>query len=333
MASASSSFFLRVLDPPASLGSGAVPSDKASIGDLKAAFGGNASPKLTDYYAGGAFVPNPPPTSAWQKAPIPTSGTISLGMFLGVSLAYTGTITYPDITIQGWWWISLPKAPNGWNTTNLNGKLIGAGAGGGGGGGWGNPKSDPYCSGGGGGAGYENNFNTTDIQMGGWFNVYIGIGGGGGAPTNYWTGNANTAKAGDGSYGENSIFRLYPKSSPTAFYTQVASGGTPGWGGAAYIALSSAGGPCPGGSQDGQPGWGSRQGSGFASMPGGRGGNSSVGLGGAGGAVRDNGQNGQGPGAGGGGGAGYMDNSDYGYGGWGGAGYGGFARITLSKAT
>lgn len=41
---------------------------------------------LGDYYAGGGIVPNPPPTSAFQTAPIPTSGPIELGSFLGVTL-------------------------------------------------------------------------------------------------------------------------------------------------------------------------------------------------------------------------------------------------------
>lgn len=334
MASASTTVNLQVLAPPTSSGTGAVPNESASLNDLRTAFGGVASPKLTDYYAGGAYVPNPPPTSIYQKAPIPTSGRISLGMFLGVSLAYTGVVQYPDITTQGWWWCALPKSPNGWNTTRLSLKLIGAGAGGGGGGGWGGPKSDPYGSGGGGGAGYEINTTTTDLQMGvGHFNVYIGAPGGGGAPSSHWTGNANTSRADDGAYGESSYFQWWPASNPNTMSQVNASGGNPGGGAVAAIALSSAGGGGPGGANDGQPGWGSRQGGGTASATGGRGGNSSVAAGGAGGAGLNNGSNGTGPGAGGGGGGGWMWNGDSGYGGWGGVGYSGFARIILSKAT
>jgi len=48
--------------------------------------GGSGGDALGDYYAGGALVPNPPPTSIYQTAPIPTSGPIEMGSFLGVTL-------------------------------------------------------------------------------------------------------------------------------------------------------------------------------------------------------------------------------------------------------
>lgn len=49
--------------------------------------GGGGGNSLDDYYAGGGIVPNPPPTSIYQTAPIPTSGTIEMGSFLGVTFA------------------------------------------------------------------------------------------------------------------------------------------------------------------------------------------------------------------------------------------------------
>ena len=49
-----------------------------SLGSLKNEFGGNASPKLSDYYKNGAFNKN-------TLSTIPTSGTISLSKFYGVS--------------------------------------------------------------------------------------------------------------------------------------------------------------------------------------------------------------------------------------------------------
>ena len=63
----------------------AVPTGPASIGNIQTEFGGSNPVSLSEYYAHGAYVYYPPPTSAQQVGPIPTSGPISIGNFLGVS--------------------------------------------------------------------------------------------------------------------------------------------------------------------------------------------------------------------------------------------------------
>lgn len=49
---------------------------------IKGEFGGNASPKISDYYAGGAFVPS---GTAGINGPIPSSGAIAFSKFYGAS--------------------------------------------------------------------------------------------------------------------------------------------------------------------------------------------------------------------------------------------------------
>lgn len=61
-----------------------IPTTDVKISHLQAEFGGTNPISLSEYYAGGAYVSNPPPKSIYQTAPIPTSGTISLGCFKGV---------------------------------------------------------------------------------------------------------------------------------------------------------------------------------------------------------------------------------------------------------
>lgn len=70
-----------------------VPVNNVSLLDLQNEFGGSGVISLSEYYAGGAYVSNPPPTSAYQTAPIPTSGPISLGCFRGVTKITPVTIT------------------------------------------------------------------------------------------------------------------------------------------------------------------------------------------------------------------------------------------------
>jgi len=67
-----------------------IPTSNASLGDIQKEFGGPTPIVLGNYYAGGAYVPNPPPTSAYQTGPIPTSGPISIGNFFGVSAVPPG---------------------------------------------------------------------------------------------------------------------------------------------------------------------------------------------------------------------------------------------------
>ena len=49
-----------------------------SLGGIKGEFGGNASPKLSDYYKNGAFNNN-------TLSTVPSSGIISLSKFYGAS--------------------------------------------------------------------------------------------------------------------------------------------------------------------------------------------------------------------------------------------------------
>ena len=58
-----------------------------SLASIQAEFGGSAATSLSEYYAGGPYVPNPPPSSPFQSGPIPTSGAIALSMFYGVQKA------------------------------------------------------------------------------------------------------------------------------------------------------------------------------------------------------------------------------------------------------
>ena len=80
----------------------AVPTGPASLQDIQDEFNtpvGVHPIALNEYYAGGTYVNNPPPTSIFQTGPIPTSGTISIGNFLGVSdvFIFNQTISVDDI--------------------------------------------------------------------------------------------------------------------------------------------------------------------------------------------------------------------------------------------
>ena len=61
-----------------------------SLGNLKNEFGGNASPKLSDYYRNGAF------NSSWSET-VKTSGAISLSEFKNLSKPYTPKSNNVDI--------------------------------------------------------------------------------------------------------------------------------------------------------------------------------------------------------------------------------------------
>lgn len=65
-----------------------------SLNDIKAEFGATGTRSLTEFYRGGAFVPNSP-----QNSNIPTSGAISLLDFLGASNSLPiGNLT--DVTVR-----------------------------------------------------------------------------------------------------------------------------------------------------------------------------------------------------------------------------------------
>lgn len=61
-----------------------------SLGNLKNEFGGNASPKLSDYYRGGRFNFDP-------NTKVPNSGTVSLGKFYGLTKNFPMIASTPMI--------------------------------------------------------------------------------------------------------------------------------------------------------------------------------------------------------------------------------------------
>ena len=73
-----------------------------SLGGLKGEFGGNASPKLSDYYRGGSF------NSSWSENVV-TQGAISLKQFQGLSKPYSAKSNFVTIRqdhrrgdLKGW---------------------------------------------------------------------------------------------------------------------------------------------------------------------------------------------------------------------------------------
>ena len=70
--------------------------------DIQTVYGGVEPIALNEYYAGGPFVPNPPPTSIAQIGQIPTSGAISVGNFLGTLPTFIFNDTVSASTIYGY---------------------------------------------------------------------------------------------------------------------------------------------------------------------------------------------------------------------------------------
>lgn len=336
MAIATAVLTLGVLLPPSSLGTGFVPQTQCSLGDLKRVFGGNTNPKLSDYYAGGGFVPNPPPTSPHQHSAIPESGDISLGSFLGTTLTYDGVITYPAISRAGWWRVYLPITPSGWTSIKMTGSLIGGGGGGGGGWGSGAPNhATPAAAGGGGGSGYEialsSNFTTMELSTGSnegsenFMEIYIGNGGGRSWFSNDWQDGRETGEH-PGGWGETSSIRYYDRLTSAFRPLQQAGGGQGGRGGT-YAQANR--GYTDGGAPNGGAGGAGRGNT--NSYTGGQGGGNSFGNGGGGGWREGWGGDGIGPGSGGGGGGAGGAGSDNAVGGAGGIGRAGIAQIVLEK--
>ena len=99
-----------------------VPINDLNISHLQAEFGGTNPVSLSEYYAGGAYVSNPAPTSIYQTAPIPTNGTISLGCFKGVK-KFTPVVLTPPDQIDMYDHSNGPfifASPGSFNATNLH---------------------------------------------------------------------------------------------------------------------------------------------------------------------------------------------------------------------
>jgi len=92
-------------------------SGQISFSQLQTEFGGSNPISLSEYYAGGSYVLNPPPTSAYQSAAIPTSGMHSISRFFGVSAAVPipTTWAYQD---------SLSKSQSSWGISVFNNQQV-----------------------------------------------------------------------------------------------------------------------------------------------------------------------------------------------------------------
>jgi len=191
-----------------------VPTGPASLLDIQNEFGGSAPIGLNEYYAGGGYVGNPPPTSVQQIGAIPTSGTITIGNFLGVSAQFifndvvaVDTVNYnlrnraiaagwdgvkrlvASVTINGGVYVystspsvpafelGTPTPPDPTSTIDIQnyGTIEGAGGAGGTGGSVSGATLTNGTNGGAGGIGISLNYNVTMRNFG-----IIGGGGGGG---------------------------------------------------------------------------------------------------------------------------------------------------------
>ena len=142
-----------------------------SLGNIKTEFGGNTSPKMSDYYAGGSFVPSG--TVSPVSGSVPTSGTIHISNFYGTT-KFTGRVDTFNAGNPGTGSVTVPF---GARTVTITIE------GGGGGGGAGIQSSS--AGGGGGGASGGTNGVTRAIAPADW-----------GASVSYTLGAAGTVGAG-----------------------------------------------------------------------------------------------------------------------------------------
>jgi hypothetical protein len=96
----------------------ATPTSGISLLAIQTEFGGVAPILLSEYYSGGAYVQNPAPTSTFQQpTPVPTSGPISMGSFLGLtrSFIYTDTISAHTVGVYD---VRARAVAVGWNQSD-----------------------------------------------------------------------------------------------------------------------------------------------------------------------------------------------------------------------
>ena len=142
-----------------------------SLANIQTEFGGSNPISLSEYYAGGSYVPSG--TSGTNGA-VPTSGTITFNQFYGTSAIPRGQVEY---TTPGTYYFIVPAG-----VTSVCGVAVGGGSGG--------PSGSRYGAGSGGGLAYKNNISVTP---GARLRVVVGAGGAGGAATSYPYGNPGTA--------------------------------------------------------------------------------------------------------------------------------------------
>lgn len=104
-----------------------IPTYTVSLQDIQDEFGGSTPISLSEYYAGGGLVTNPAPKSSYQSDIIvPTSGTIQMNSFRGLTKFTTVTIsefgTQVDMYGHGngpWNWSNF-RTSTGANTNATN---------------------------------------------------------------------------------------------------------------------------------------------------------------------------------------------------------------------
>lgn len=74
------------------------PSGPLSLADIQTEFGGSNPISLSEYYAGGAYVPA---GTSGTNGPVPTSGTISISNFYGTSNIPPLSVTALDVEGNG----------------------------------------------------------------------------------------------------------------------------------------------------------------------------------------------------------------------------------------
>jgi hypothetical protein len=219
-----------------------------SLLDIQNEFGDVRTTKLTDYYNGRRWVPNP--TYGYPggvKTQIPGDGTISIANFYGAQAYRAGTVywdwdaraTYPII-------YRLP-----YYVTSISVRITAGGGGGGAGAAEGYDNGNVTVAGGGGGAGgtYANTITLPSKDYtanrlygdGILLKLFIGAGGGGGQQN---TGANQGTATRSGTDGGNSWINVYEIDDTTLNFQYDAIGGTGGGGG--IIA----------GSRSGYPGYG-----------------------------------------------------------------------------
>ena len=169
-----------------------------SLANIQTEFGGSNPISLSEYYAGGSYVPSG--TSGTNGA-VPTSGTISFNQFYGTSAIPSGQVEY---TTPGTYFFIVPAG-----VTSVCAVVVGGGSGG--------PSGGRYSGGAGGALVYKNNISVTPGTR---LKVTVGAGGAGGVATT----SAVTAKWGQ--VGGTSSLAWNEGPNPGAFQaTMAATGG------------------------------------------------------------------------------------------------------------
>lgn len=281
---------------------------KAGVTTFSVDAAGNATFAGDLVAAGGTFA------GSLQAATGEFAGVLAAGV---LNLTVFEPIVY-EFTSPGTYSLWIPSGKSGWVSMNMKMVLQGAGAGGGGGYFSWAPNSDPSAGGGGGGAGNRLTAEVVGVVRGQLVTIEVGDGGNGGNGSSHWGDTYGASiPAQNGANGGNTTVWVSGVSFP-------AYGGVGGTGGSAVLADEGNGNPSsitynvPGGWIGGSNGGSVKSSNAQFVAPGGQGGASFYGGGGAPGAP---GGNGSAYGAGGGGGDGDASS--------GGNGMAGYARIEI----